>query len=496
MAVTKEPFIIDGEIVAEKQTLTDSSTSGVINATERSTEPSAPASGDIYLDDGTNSASGNPQWRRYTGSAWEDIGGGVASTVSDLEFDNADLTAGVLTITGLKTIASIVDNAGDTIAFADSVNYGASNTTVDLSSFGTITGTWKVKFAQGYGETTGATFLSQTDTPSSYSGQSGKVVAVNTGETALEFTDAPSGDLPVTTLGTSGTVTIDRSVSDKFIIPEPTGAITLADSNFSDMKEAIVDINNGFGNISFPATWEWGAGNEAPVLTGDGVDRINIGHFLYGAEEKILAKHIHAYWNLMGNDANTLALYNCDTFPCSNSGAGRQSETTLDKSGYWALSGDSGKWGGCYEATVNSYTLTPAEFGVSLAYLNNHPTLTTMWAYVPSGVTGLQIVTQPIIMNFMIGSGNVLTFTTASETAVTGTVLNDEWFYIGVLDTGTVFKIYINGVLIKTTTNSYDFASWHGVSARVGVLIDEVRVQEVNPADYGATMDIQGNPWG
>jgi hypothetical protein len=233
MAVTKEPFIIDGEIVAEKQTLTDSSTSGVINATERSTEPSAPASGDIYLDDGTNSASGNPQWRRYTGSAWEDIGGGVASTVSDLEFDNADLTAGVLTITGLKTIASIVDNAGDTIAFADSVNYGASNTTVDLSSFGTITGTWKVKFAQGYGETTGATFLSQTDTPSSYSGQSGKVVAVNTGETALEFIDAGGGGL---------INTIASMTAETFSYPK-TG-VTNPFSNAANSPNIAFDVDN------------------------------------------------------------------------------------------------------------------------------------------------------------------------------------------------------------------------------------------------------------
>ncbi len=40
---------------------------------ERSSEPSAPISGDIYLDDGTNTASGKPSFRRYTGSAWEDI---------------------------------------------------------------------------------------------------------------------------------------------------------------------------------------------------------------------------------------------------------------------------------------------------------------------------------------------------------------------------------------------------------------------------------------
>jgi len=77
---------------------------------------------------------------------WLDIS---APLVPDLEFDNADLTAGVLTVSGVKTIASIVDNAGAVI-IPDSITY-ATNTSVNILSYGTITGTWKVKFAQGLG---------------------------------------------------------------------------------------------------------------------------------------------------------------------------------------------------------------------------------------------------------------------------------------------------------------------------------------------------------
>jgi len=67
-------------------TLADHADDPPLNVTARSAAPTAPASGDIYLDDGTNTASGNPGWRRYTGSAWEDItaaapGGGVGSGV-------------------------------------------------------------------------------------------------------------------------------------------------------------------------------------------------------------------------------------------------------------------------------------------------------------------------------------------------------------------------------------------------------------------------------
>ncbi|RMD64982.1 hypothetical protein D6833_03605 [Candidatus Parcubacteria bacterium] len=51
----------------------DSATDAPMRVTARSSPPSNPSANDIYLDDGTNTASGNPGWRRYTGSAWEDI---------------------------------------------------------------------------------------------------------------------------------------------------------------------------------------------------------------------------------------------------------------------------------------------------------------------------------------------------------------------------------------------------------------------------------------
>lgn len=151
-------------------------------------------SGSAVLDDDTFATASNTTIATSE-SIKAYVDSNTAVTVPDLEFTDGDLVSGVLTITGLKTVASIVDNIGDTIAFADKLNYGATNTTIDLSSFGTITGTWKVKFAQGYGTSTGSTFTSLTDTPASYSGQSGKVVTVNSGENALEFVDVSGGGL-------------------------------------------------------------------------------------------------------------------------------------------------------------------------------------------------------------------------------------------------------------------------------------------------------------
>lgn len=66
----------NGKITSNAMKVNDSATTPPLNITERSTAPTTPSSGDIYLDDGTNTASGEPGWRRYTGSAWEDVGGG------------------------------------------------------------------------------------------------------------------------------------------------------------------------------------------------------------------------------------------------------------------------------------------------------------------------------------------------------------------------------------------------------------------------------------
>jgi hypothetical protein len=76
-----------------------------------------------------------------------------SSSVDDESFDNADLSSGILTVSGTKTIACVIDNDSKVI-IPDEITYGASDTTVDLSRFGTITGTWHVKFAQGSSGTT------------------------------------------------------------------------------------------------------------------------------------------------------------------------------------------------------------------------------------------------------------------------------------------------------------------------------------------------------
>ncbi len=65
-----------------------------------------------------------------------------------LAFDNADLAAGVLTVThslGFLTQQVTVSDDGDDVIIPDMINFvDATELTIDLSSFGVITGTWNV----------------------------------------------------------------------------------------------------------------------------------------------------------------------------------------------------------------------------------------------------------------------------------------------------------------------------------------------------------------
>lgn len=74
--------------------------------TPKSTEPISPTENDIYLDDGTNTASGEVGFRRYTGAAWEDIGGGTGGGGS-----GSAATDPVFHIGGVLATASEVDGA-------------------------------------------------------------------------------------------------------------------------------------------------------------------------------------------------------------------------------------------------------------------------------------------------------------------------------------------------------------------------------------------------
>ena len=111
--------------------IADSATIPPFNITERSVEPLAPVVGDIYLDDGTNSDSGAPTWRRLASTGpdvWEDIGGGIGSTIS---FPGIQQTLFVDkgTVTGSEdgTVQNPFHAIGDALTAAALLSPSASN---------------------------------------------------------------------------------------------------------------------------------------------------------------------------------------------------------------------------------------------------------------------------------------------------------------------------------------------------------------------------------
>jgi hypothetical protein len=72
----------------------------------------------------------------------------LSGSKADLEFDDGDLSSGILTVPGTDPIAAVLDADGNVQGLVP-ITYGATDTTVDLSDFGTLTGTWRIKFAVG-----------------------------------------------------------------------------------------------------------------------------------------------------------------------------------------------------------------------------------------------------------------------------------------------------------------------------------------------------------
>lgn len=101
-------------------TIDDDTSDAPLSLTERAVEPDTPVSGDIYLDDGSNTASGVPGWRRYTGAAWEDIGA-LAAAGGDITTDDAWVALGDLIAGTGENTAEILNVGYDgEMLYADS----------------------------------------------------------------------------------------------------------------------------------------------------------------------------------------------------------------------------------------------------------------------------------------------------------------------------------------------------------------------------------------
>jgi hypothetical protein len=218
--------------VRSKITISDSASVPPMNLTERSAEPSAPVTGDVYLDDGTNTGSTNPGLRRYTGAAWEDVN----------EEDN-------ISIDSVAVVDPDFQSGGD-IDFVDTSNVVTGNINADvideadINNSYTLAGNPVMTISHVWFATTGIIAEGAT---------------VNTAETLLTFED-PTADRTITFPNATGTVVLKDStdtLTNKTIDANGTG------NSISNIE--IADLANGTDGQLI--TWD-AAGVPAVVATG------------------------------------------------------------------------------------------------------------------------------------------------------------------------------------------------------------------------------------
>jgi len=104
-------------------------TRGNLQLPTSNVEPSTPQTDDTYMDDGTNTASGNPGWRRFNGAIWQDVGAVTGSgAASNIEYASS-------TPTFSNTGTPITSGTYATVATA-TITKAAAGTTV--RAFGSI----------------------------------------------------------------------------------------------------------------------------------------------------------------------------------------------------------------------------------------------------------------------------------------------------------------------------------------------------------------------
>lgn len=74
--------------------LSDDASAPPLQITPRATEPSSPSTNDIYLDDGSNTVSGNPSFRQWNGASWDDLTSADAAGTTYTPVDGGDWTEG------------------------------------------------------------------------------------------------------------------------------------------------------------------------------------------------------------------------------------------------------------------------------------------------------------------------------------------------------------------------------------------------------------------
>jgi len=189
--------------------------------------------------DATNSPSNN-QVAIYDSSTgkftWADqTGEGGSGSSYTTPFTNASLSSGILTVThnlGVTYPVVVIYDENENVIDPDEITYSTTNEIeIDLSSFGTIAGTWNVRVGTGGGG--GATSLDEMTDIEFISGtpSDGQVLQYN----------AEAGKWRAETLNSTGTTSAYR---DSFIDDDLSSGDVLVVTHNLEQKYVIVSVYN------------------------------------------------------------------------------------------------------------------------------------------------------------------------------------------------------------------------------------------------------------
>ena len=420
----------------------------------------SPATGWTESPGGTFTPSGSVIIRLNNSTATEDVT--VTSIVTTVATPEA-----VIHFTPAKTLTYSTGSTYQTVV--NTVTNIATTNLTDGSLLMLYPATGEtIKLATGGNISTAVSALPLTGTILQRKGSTWQVVSAGTSS------GSGGGSDTVTALGTSGTQTINRATSGRFTIA-PASAATLADSNFTDMQEAILDIYNGMDYVSYPSTWYWKGA--VPTLEAYGINRIKLKSTTWNSAVRIIAESDFDYKYPNGNDSYTKLLVNFefDTFTDESTSAHTLTNSSVTRS-------TSVKKFGRGSGTFTGTNYVSAPSSSDFVFANGDFTLEA-WVYrtsnsanvimhrISNGASGgfaLGVLTNG---NVYVLIGTQYNWEINTTSTGNGNVPLNTWTHVALVRSGNDFCVYVGGTQYSVATSSISI--WDtGAPLEIGVYSD------------------------
>ena len=264
------------------------------------------------------------------------------------------------------------------------------------------------------------------------------------------------------TLPTSGNVTIDASLSDKFIL-EPSAAVTLDSLEFKELSPVFIKIINGGNNVSFPSTWIW-KNASIPLLAGDGFNILRLMPAQNGETLNICAENIAESLNpgsylvlnlsMDGNDGDIAFTDESSSGHAVTTNGDAQVDTAIKNSGTGSLLVDGS---GDYLSIPDSDDFNFGEETDFMIEFDFYAEAQTQSQPAIMGSATPWTAGQMGISFDMPGNENKVGIVTYSSLGdmTSGTLNLQTWYNVKFSRKNTVFYLYINDVLQKSSSTRY-----------------------------------------